>query len=140
MHQFQESIRPSEGIPDSLQSNCEHQRQPRERQRQGWEHLETPATKLGIPGNASNQAGSASNLSGSTSNHSRAVWENYIFFGKPAGVPANHSYYLSFNDCKNSCIQFASSSMYLCIYIATQVHTVNLDWLQPVFERNSRRA
>ena len=30
----------------------------------------------------------------------------------------NHSYYLSFNDFQNLCIQFVFSSMYLCIYIA----------------------
>jgi hypothetical protein len=28
--------------------------------------------------------------------------------------------------------------MYLCIYIATHLHTVYLDWLQVVLERNSR--
>jgi len=30
----------------------------------------------------------------------------------------NHSYYLSFNDFQNVCIQFVFSSMYQCIYIA----------------------
>jgi len=30
----------------------------------------------------------------------------------------NHSYYLSFNDFQNLCIQFVFSSMYLCIDIA----------------------
>jgi len=30
----------------------------------------------------------------------------------------NHSYYLSFNNFQNLCIQFVFSSMYLCIYIA----------------------
>jgi len=29
-----------------------------------------------------------------------------------------------------SCIQFVFSSMYLCIYIATHLHTLYLDWLQ----------
>ena len=33
-------------------------------------------------------------------------------------VMLNHSYYLSFNDFQNLCIQFVFSSMYLCIYIA----------------------
>ena len=40
----------------------------------------------------------------------------------------NHSYYLSLNDFQNLCIQFVFSSMYLCIYIATYLHTVYLDW------------
>jgi hypothetical protein len=30
--------------------------------------------------------------------------------------------------------------MYLCIYIATHLHTVNMDWLQAVLESNSWRA
>jgi len=44
----------------------------------------------------------------------------------------NHSYYLLFNDFQNLCIQFVFSSMYLCIYIATYLHTVYLDWQQAV--------
>ena len=39
-----------------------------------------------------------------------------------------------------SCIQFEFSSMYLCIYIATHLHTLYLDWLQAVLESNSRCA
>jgi len=39
-----------------------------------------------------------------------------------------------------SCIQFVFSSMYLCIYIATHLHTLYLDWLQAVLESNSRCA
>jgi len=69
------------------------------------EELGGPATSLGVPttslgagGNSSDKAGSAGDRSGSTSNHSRAVRENNILFGNAAGVPGNHSYYLSFND------------------------------------------
>jgi len=40
------------------------------------------------------------------------------FFGNAAGAPGNHSYYLSFNDFQNLCIQFVLSSMYLC-YLST---------------------
>jgi len=29
-----------------------------------------------------------------------------------------------------SCIQFVFSSMYLCIYVATHLHTLYLDWLR----------
>jgi len=32
------------------------------------------------------------------------------------------------------------SSIYLCIYIATHLHRVNLDWLQAVLESNLRRT
>ena len=60
------------------------------------------------------------------------------FFGNAAGAPGNHSYYLSFNDFQNLCIQFVFSSMYLCIYIATYLHTVYLDWQHAVIESNSR--
>jgi len=61
-----------------------------------------------------------------------------IFFGNAAGAPENHSYNLSFNDFQNLCIQFVFSSMYLCIYIATYLHTVYLDWQHAVIESNSR--
>jgi len=40
MHQFQESIRPLEGIPAGRQSNWE-------RRRQAWEHLESQYSSLG---------------------------------------------------------------------------------------------
>jgi len=50
-----------------------------------------------------------------------------IIFGNAAGAPGNHSYYSSFNDFQNLCIQFVFSSMYLCINIATYPHTVYLD-------------
>jgi len=49
-------------------------------------------------------------------------------FGNAAGAPGHHSYYLSFNAFQNLCIQFVFSSIYLCIYIATYLHTVYLDW------------
>jgi len=38
-----------------------------------------------------------------------------------------------------SCIQFVFSSMYLCIYIATHLHTLYLDWLQAVILRGRDR-
>jgi len=61
-------------------------------------------------------------------------------FGNAAGAPGNHSYYLSFNNFQNLCIQFVFSSMYLCIYIATYLHMVYLDWQHAVIESNSRCA
>ena len=48
----------------------------------------------------------------------------------------DHSYYLSFNDFQHLCIQFVFSSMYLCIYIATYLHTVYLDWQHAVIVSN----
>jgi len=62
--------------------------------------------------------------------------KNIIFFGNAAGASGNHSYYWSFNNISNSCIQFVFSSMYQCIYIATHLHTIYLDWLQAVLESN----
>ena len=68
MHQFQESIRPQEGILAGLQSNWE-------RQRQAWERLGVPATNLGAPRITVEPSG-----------------KNIIFFGNAAGAPGNHSY------------------------------------------------
>ena len=50
----------------------------------------------------------------------------------------NHTYYSSFINFQNLCIQFVFSSMYLCIYIATYLHTVYLDWQHAVIVSNSR--
>jgi len=52
----------------------------------------------------------------------------------------NHSYYLSLNHFQNVCIQFVFSSMYLCIYIATYLQTVYLDWQHTVIVSNLRCA
>jgi len=60
-----------------------------------------PATSLGAPRITVEQSG-----------------KNNIFSGNHAGAARNHSYYLSFNDCYNSCIQFVFSSMYLCINVS----------------------
>jgi hypothetical protein len=46
-----------------------------------WEHLGAPVTSLGAPRITVEQSE-----------------KNNIFFGIAAGVPGNHSYYLSFND------------------------------------------
>jgi len=59
-------------------------------------NMGAPATSLGAPRIPVEQSG-----------------KNDIFFGNAAGTSGNHSYYLSFNDFKNSCIQFVFSSMYL---------------------------
>jgi hypothetical protein len=78
MCQFQESIRPKDGIPAGLQSNWE-------RRRYAWEHLGAQATNLvalatslGAPRIPAKQSGK--------------------IVGKAAGVPGNHSNYLSFDD------------------------------------------
>jgi len=84
-----------------------------------WQHLGAPATNLGAPATCLGAPRITVEQSGKN-----------IFFGNAAGAPGNHSY----------CIQFVFSSMYLCIYIATHLHTVYLDWLQAVLESNSRCA
>jgi len=105
-----------------------------------WEHLGALATSLGAPVTSLGASktslgawtpslgarmtnlgapGSASNKPRSPSNPSEAVWENEIFFGNGAGAPRNHSYYLSFNDFYNSCIQFVFSSLSLYSYPST---------------------
>ena len=61
-------------------------------------------------------------------------------FGNAAGAPGNHTYYLSFNDFQNLCIQFVFSSMYLWIYIATYLHTEYLDWQHAVIESDWKCA
>ena len=71
-----------------------------------WEHLGAPATSLGAPQITVDQSG-----------------KNNIFFGNAAGAPGNHSYYLSFNNCSNSCIQFVFSSMYLCINVSMYLYS-----------------
>jgi len=72
--------------------------------------------------------------------YAEAVYTMPGFFRNAAGAPGNHSYYLSFNDFQNLCIQFLFSSRYLCIYIATYRHTVHLDWQHAVIVSNSRCA
>jgi len=88
MRQFQESIRPWEGIPAGLQSNWEHRRQ-------AWEHLGALATILGVP--ATSLGAPATSL-GTPRMTVEQSGKNNVFFGNAAGVPGNHSYYLSFND------------------------------------------
>jgi len=71
------------------------------------------ATSLGAPGCDSDKSRSAGDnsrstgdksvcagdKSGSTSHHSRAVCEKQPLFQNADSAPANHSYYISFNDC-----------------------------------------
>jgi len=90
-----------------------------------WEHVGAPVTNLGALATSLGAPQITIEQSG----------ENIMFFGNADCAPGNHNYYLSFNNCILIYV-----SMYLCIYIATHLHTVNLDWLQAVFESNSRRA
>jgi hypothetical protein len=102
-----------------------------------WEHLGAPVTRLGTP--TTSLDAPATSL-GSPRITVEQSGRNNIFFGNTAGAPGNHSYYLSFNDFYNSCIQFVFSSMYLCIYIATHLDKGYLDWLQVVLDSESRCA
>jgi len=104
-----------------------------------WEYLGALETNLGALTTSLGTPMSAATSLG-------APWitveqsEKNIFFGNAAGAPGNHSYYLSFHNFWNSCIQFVFSSMYLCIDIPTHLHTAYLDWLQAVVDSNSRCA
>jgi hypothetical protein len=93
-------------------STWEHRRQDWECRRQAWEHLGARTTSLGAP--ATSLGAPATSL-GAPRITVEQSGRNNIFFGNTAGAPGNHSYYLSFNDFYNSCIQFVFSSMYLCI-------------------------
>jgi len=66
--------------------------------------LGAPATSLGAPGITVQQSG-----------------KNII--ANHAGVHGNHSYYLSFNDCSNWCIQIVFTSMYLCINVCMYLYS-----------------
>jgi hypothetical protein len=46
-----------------------------------------------------------------------------IFFGNTAGAPGNHSYYISFNNFENSCIQSVFPLLYL--YGDTSTHGIS---------------
>jgi hypothetical protein len=69
-----------------------------------------------VTGSAGDKPGSADNKPGNTWERRQHVWEHLK---------------------SQSCIQFVFSSMYLCMYIATHLYTVYLDWLQAVFEIDS---
>jgi hypothetical protein len=77
--------------------------------------LEAPATSLGAP--ATSLGAPATSL-GAPRITVEQSGKNNIFFGNAAGAPGNHSYYVSFNNFYNACIQFVFSSMYLCIYVS----------------------
>ena len=98
-----------------------------------WEHLGALATRLGAPTTSLEAPVTSLGAARITVEQSG---RNNIFLGNTAGAPGNHSYYLSFNNFQNLCIQFVFSSMYLYIYIATHLHTVYRDWLQAVLESN----
>jgi hypothetical protein len=107
-----------------------------ERRRQIWENLGVQATSLGLP------ATSLGSLVTSLE-HRRQAWDHLgepatsleapritvkqsrknNIFGYIAGAPRNHSYYVSFNNFQNSCIQFVFSDMYLYSYPST--HSVS---------------
>jgi len=88
MRQFQESIRPKEGIPTGLQRNQECLQQAWERRQQAWEHLGALATNLRAPTTSLGAPRITAEKSG----------KNNIIFGKDAGAPEYDIYYLSFND------------------------------------------
>jgi len=162
MHQFQESIRPYKNIVASLltdwelwwlvqeyhESDCDIFGNTSELWRELWVRLGIPATSLRAPATSLRAYGTslgAPMTSQGLSVTSLGVCQitveyfrkNNILFGNIDGTSRNHSNYLSFNNILTSCIQFVFSYMYLCIYIATHVHTVYLDcgcrrWLREI--------
>jgi hypothetical protein len=85
------------------------------------EHLEAPATSLGAPATSLGAPTTSLGALVASLGAPRITVEQSrknISFGNAAGAPGNHSYYLSFNDCSNSCIQIVFSSKYLCIYVS----------------------
>jgi hypothetical protein len=103
--QIPELTEPTQWPSGAAGSTWECRRHDWECRRQAWEYLGARTTSLGAPATSLGAPRITLEQSGRNNN----------FFGNTAGAPGNHSYYLSFNDVYNSCIQFVFSSMYLCI-------------------------
>jgi len=78
-----------------------------------------------VTGSAGDKSGSADNNSGITWERRRQTWERRRHVWEHLE--------------SQSCIQFVFSSTYICIYIATHLHTLCLDWLQAVILRRRDR-
>ena len=81
---------------------------------QAWEHIRVPVTMLGMP---TTNLGVWAACLGAPRIIVVQFRKNNIFFGL-AGAPGTYSYYLLFNDCWNSNIQYVFSSMYRYIYVS----------------------
>jgi len=77
--------------------------------------LGAPATSLGVTTTGLGALATSLRAPHITEEQSR----KNMFFGNAAGASGYHSYYLSFNDFSNSCIQFVFSSIYLYSYPST---------------------
>jgi hypothetical protein len=104
-----------------------------------WDHLGAPATSRGVPTTslgalATGQGVPTTSLAAPTTRlgapatclgalRNTVEQAGKSIFVNAAGVPGNHSCYLSFNDCSNFCIQSVSSSMYLCINVSMYLHS-----------------
>jgi len=88
-----------------------------------WEPLGTHDSCLGVPPTTVEQAGITD-----------------INFRRAAGASGNQSYYLLWNEFKNSCFQYAFPSLhlYLCSYTATHIYRVHLEELQGMHQCNSK--
>jgi len=75
--------------------------------------LGQPTTSIGV---ATTRLGALATCLGAPRITVEQSVQNILFFGKAAGGPGYHSYYLLFNNFQNSCIQFVFSSMYLYSY------------------------
>jgi len=99
-----------------------------------WEHLGASTTSLGAPkrslGATTTSLGAPTIWVGARTTGLRASVTSLEapqiivqqsrknIFGNAAGAPGNHSYYSSFNNLQNSCLQFVFSSMYQCISVS----------------------
>jgi hypothetical protein len=111
-----------------------------------WKHLRAPAASLGAPTTNQRAPGSAHDMPGSTWERRRQVWEHLESQWSSLGKSTSSLGMLLI------CLQIIATtyrskifkthvfSLYshLCICIATDLHTVYLDWLQTALKRNSR--
>jgi len=100
-------------------------------------------TSLGARGRTDDKTRSTGNNSGSSSNHCTSVWEkHHLLWEHCRGVWIALLLLIVqwFLKLIYSVCILIYVPMYQCINIATHLHTVYLDWLQAVLERNSRCA
>jgi len=86
--QIPELTGPIQWLSATPGSTRERQRKAWERRQQAWEHVGAPTTTPGAPATTLGAPRITVEQSG----------KNNIFFGNAAGVPGNHSYYVSFTD------------------------------------------
>jgi hypothetical protein len=110
------------------------------------EYLGALATGLGAPTTSLRVPGSIDNIHGSTWEHQRQVWEHLTSEQSSLGKTTSSLGMLLVpleiiaTTSRSTIFKTHVFSLYshLCIYIATHLHTVYLDWLQVVLESTSK--